>query len=236
MRILGFDSCGKTASVAVYDGKVAGEIYIDTEQTHSMTLLPSAEWLLSNLGLKISDMDYIAATIGPGSFTGVRIGMAAVKGMAAGARLNCIGVSSLYAAAYALRDTDAFVCAVMDARCAQVYNANFRVNNGILERVCEDRAIAISELMEEISCENNILFVGDGAELCYEKFTEKGVRCAIGNRGIRGVTAANVVSAAAEMTDSAVTPESFAINYIRVSQAERELKARTLKKEQEEKI
>ena len=166
MRILGFDSCGKTASVAVYDGKVAGEIYIDAEQTHSITLLPSAEWLLSNLGLKISAMDYIAATVGPGSFTGVRIGMAAAKGMAAGAGINCIGVSSLYAAAYALRDTNAFVCAVMDARCAQVYNANFSVDNGCIKRVCDDRALAIAELMEEVSKEKNILFVGDGAEIC----------------------------------------------------------------------
>ena len=150
MRILGIDSCGKTASVAVYDGKIAGEIYIDTEQTHSITLLPSVQWLLSGLGLKLSDMDYVASTIGPGSFTGVRIGMAAVKGMAAGAGIKCIGVSSLYAAAFAARDCDGFVCAVMDARCAQVYNANFMVNNGEIKRVCEDRALAISELMDEV--------------------------------------------------------------------------------------
>ena len=226
MRILGFDSCGKTASVALYDGKVAGEIYIDTEQTHSMTLLPSAQWLLTALGLKISDMDYIAASIGPGSFTGVRIGMAAVKGMAAGAGVKCIGVSSLYAAAYAARDCNGFVCAVMDARCSQVYNANFRVNNQCLQRVSEDRALAISELIEEIKDEKDILFVGDGAELCYQKFSEIGIPCRVANEGFRGVSAADLVLAAAQMTDTAVEPEAFAINYIRVSQAERELKAR----------
>ena len=230
MRILGIDSCGKTASVSVYDGKIAGEIYIDTEQTHSITLLPSVQWLLSGLGLKLSDMDYVASTIGPGSFTGVRIGMAAVKGMAAGAGIKCIGVSSLYAAAFAARDCDGFVCAVMDARCAQVYNANFMVNNGEIKRVCEDRALAISELMDEVKNEKNILFVGDGAELCYEKFTECGISCRIANKGVRGVNAANLVLAASEMTEGAVEPDAFAINYIRVSQAERELKAKQMRK------
>ena len=227
MRILAFDSCGKTASVAVYeDGRVAGEIYIDTKQTHSATLLPSADWLLQTLGLKASDVDFVAATVGPGSFTGVRIGMSAAKGIAFGAGAKCIGVSSLYAAAYAVKDCEGLVCAVMDARCGQVYNADFRVDNGRIERVCEDRALAIDELIAEVRGEKRIFLIGDGALLCKERFGAAGVACEIARAGRTGVSAGDVALIAASDTDAAVSPEAFAVNYIRLSQAERERNAR----------
>ena len=233
MRILAFDSCGKTASVAVYDGKVIGEVYIDAKQTHSATLLPSADWLLSSLGLKVADMDYIAATVGPGSFTGVRIGMSAAKGMAAGAGLKCIGVSSLYAAAYAAKDCEGLVCAVMDARCGQIYNANFKVDNGVIQRACEDRALAIDDLIDEVKGEKHIFLIGDGALLCRDRFAERGASCRIAGEGRVGVGAGDVALIAAENAESAVSPEAFAVNYIRLSQAEREREAK-LKKEQTE--
>ncbi|MBO4584270.1 MAG: tRNA (adenosine(37)-N6)-threonylcarbamoyltransferase complex dimerization subunit type 1 TsaB [Clostridia bacterium] len=233
MRILAFDSCGKTASVAVYDdGRVAGEVYIDTKQTHSATLLPSADWLLASLGLAVADMDYLAATVGPGSFTGVRIGMSAAKGMAFGAGLKCIGVSSLYAAAYGVRDCEGLVCAVMDARCGQVYNANFKVNNSVIRRICEDRALAIDELIDEVRGEKRIFLVGDGALLCKERFDAAGVDCAVARGGRIGVSAGDVALAAAEAVETAVAPEAFAVNYIRLSQAERERNARLEKTEE----
>lgn len=234
MRILALDSCGKTASAAVYDDKLAGEVYIDTKQTHSATLLPSAQRLLDALGLKVADMDLIAATVGPGSFTGVRIGMAAAKGMAAGAGLKCVGVSSLYAAAYALKDCEGLVCAVMDARCGQVYNANFRVDNGLIQRVCEDRALAIDELIDEVRDEKRVLLIGDGALLCSERFAERGVACEVARRGRTGVSAGDVALIAAETAETAVSPEAFAVNYIRLSQAERERNARLEKTKTEE--
>ncbi|MBR5769189.1 MAG: tRNA (adenosine(37)-N6)-threonylcarbamoyltransferase complex dimerization subunit type 1 TsaB [Clostridia bacterium] len=233
MRILAFDSCGKTASVAVYDdGRVAGEVYIDTKQTHSATLLPSADWLLASLGLAVADMDYLAATVGPGSFTGVRIGMSAAKGMAFGAGLKCIGVSSLYAAAYGVRDCEGLVCAVMDARCGQVYTANFKVNNSVIRRICEDRALAIDELIDEVRGEKRIFLVGDGALLCKERFDAAGVDCAVARGGRIGVSAGDVALAAAEAVETAVAPEAFAVNYIRLSQAERERNARLEKTEE----
>ena len=231
MRILAFDSCGKTASVAVFDDKTVGEIYIDTKQTHSATLLPSADWLLSTLGLTVADMDYIAATVGPGSFTGVRIGMSAAKGMAAGAGLKCIGVSSLYAAAFAAKDCKGLACAVMDARCGQVYNANFNVDNGRIDRVCEDRALSIEELIDEVKGETSIFLIGDGALLCKERFDAAGVECVIARAGRVGVSAADVALIAAESVESAVSPEAFAVNYIRLSQAERERNERLEKTE-----
>ena len=226
MRILAFDSCGKTASVAVYDEKVIGEVYIDTKQTHSATLLPSADWLLSTLGLTVADMDYIAATVGPGSFTGVRIGMAAAKGMAAGAGLKCVGVSSLYASAYAAKDCNGLVCAVMDARCGQVYNANFRVDNSVIQRVCEDRALAIDALIDEVKGEDRIFLIGDGALLCRDRFADRGIDCRIARQGRVGVGAGDVALIAAETAGTAVSPEAFAVNYIRLSQAERERNAK----------
>lgn len=225
MRILALDTCGKTSSVAVYDDKIAGEVFIDTEQTHSVTLLPTVEWLTKSLGMEMKDFDYVASTVGPGSFTGVRIGMSAAKGIASGAGIKCIGVSSLYAAALGAKDADALVCAVMDARCAQVYNANFEVNKYEIKRVCEDRALAISELFSEVSqYDGRIMFIGDGAKLCYDYFVNNdNEKCKIANAGFGGVCAANVALAAAQMTDKAVEPDEFAVNYIRLSQAEREL-------------
>lgn len=225
MRILALDTCGKTSSVSVYDEKIVGEVYIDTEQTHSVTLLPTAEWLVNSLGLKMTDFDYIASTVGPGSFTGVRIGMSAAKGIASGLGVKCIGVSSLMAAAYGAKDADALVCSVMDARCAQVYNANFMVDNDGIKRLCEDRALAIADLFQELK--NNyckILFIGDGAHLCYDYFIDNGYEnCKIANEGFVGVCASNVALAAKEFVNDAVEPEKFAVNYIRLSQAEREL-------------
>lgn len=226
MRILAIDSSAKAASVSIVeDGKILGEAFLNCGLTHSVTIMPSVQWLLETAGLKISDMDRIAIAAGPGSFTGLRIGMAAVKGLAWACDIPCCGVSTLEAAAYGAAHMGGTICAVMDARARQVYNAIFTASGGVLTRVCDDRAITLSELSEELLKYDNIVLVGDGAELCYRAFEEK---YAIAPEHIRTQRAA-CVAALAENAPSCSAQE-LRPEYIRLPQAERERLER-LKKE-----
>ncbi len=121
-------------------------LFINTSLTHSQTLIPMVEQLLNNTKTEISDIDAIAVNAGPGSFTGVRIGVAAVKGLAFANNIPCVSVSTLESMAYNFLSTDCIVCAVMDARCSQVYNALFEIKNGVVTRLCDDRALSLDDL------------------------------------------------------------------------------------------
>ena len=171
MKILALDSSAVSASAAVLDDdKVLGEFFINTKQTHSQTLMPMVQQVLTQTKTSLEEMDLFAVSAGPGSFTGVRIGVACVKGMAFAQNKPCIGVSTLEAMAYPLSMLNGIICAVMDARCQQVYHALFRVNGIEVERICDDCAVAISDLAESLKQYSNetIYLVGDGAKLCYE--------------------------------------------------------------------
>ena len=149
MLILAFETSAKAASVALMeDKKLLGESYQNTGLTHSQTLMVMAEDLLKQCGKTVDDVTAIAVAEGPGSFTGVRIGVAAAKGFAWGGELPCYGVSTLEAMAESLGIYQGYVCPCMDARRSQVYNALFYGNQGELQRVKEDRAIALSDLAE----------------------------------------------------------------------------------------
>ena len=151
MKILAIDSSAKAASVAIVeDGKILGETFLNCGLTHSVTIMPSVEWLLETTGIKLSDIDRIAICEGPGSFTGLRIGMAAVKGLAWSLDIPCVGVSTLYAAARGVSHVCGTICAVMDARAGQVYNAVFKSDGKNLSRVCDDRAIETEKLISEL--------------------------------------------------------------------------------------
>ena len=174
MKILALDSSAKSASVAlVEDEKLLGEFYVNIGLTHSQTLVPMVSNLLSICSISPDSIDLFAVNTGPGSFTGV----AAIKGMAMKNNSPCVGVSTLECIANSLIDTNCIACAVMDARCNQVYNANFMVKNGSIKRLNEDRAIAIDSLMDELERYKNdnqkIIFVGDGADLCYNVLKDK---------------------------------------------------------------
>ena len=145
MLILAFETSAKAASAALLeDGRLLGESYQNTGLTHSQTLLVMAENLLAQCGKTVAEVTAVAVAAGPGSFTGVRIGVAAAKGFAWGRELPCYGVSTLEAMALSLGAWQGYVCPCMDARRSQVYNALFSVNQGTLERLREDRAIALS--------------------------------------------------------------------------------------------
>lgn len=167
MKILSFESSAVSASVALTDGtKLVAQSFQNCGHTHSRTLLPMAESLLAGCGVTMNDVDAIAVAAGPGSFTGLRIGVATVKGLAFPSGKPCAGVSTLEAMARGLEVLEGNLCCVMDARGGQVYNALFRWENDVLIRLTEDRAIKLDELAAEIGSSTQIL-VGDGADLCY---------------------------------------------------------------------
>ncbi len=230
MKILSFDSSATAASVAlIEDDKVIGEFYINTKITHSQTLLPMTESLLSCVQMKINEVDVFAVNAGPGSFTGVRIGVAAVKGMSIALNKPCISVSTLDSMAYNLKSQNCIAVCVMDARCEQVYNANFDIKNGVIKRLCDDRALKIDDLKQELeSLSKEIVFVGDGADLCYNKLKDKLPYTKLAEESKRYQNAVSTALIAKELYNEGkiLSAEDLMPLYLRLPQAERELKRR----------
>ena len=225
MKILSVDSSAKACSAAlVEDSKIIGSFFINTALTHSQTLVPMIDSLLQNTQTELKDVDLFAVSSGPGSFTGVRIGVSAVKGMAMPLGKDCASVSTLEAMAYNLIGECCVVCAVMDARREQVYNALFRVNDGSVERLRDDRALSIADLGEELKSYNEkIVLVGDGAELCYNSFKET-LSVTPAPEAQRYQNAVGVALAAADKKH--ISCAELMPVYLRLPQAERELKKR----------
>ena len=226
MKILAFDSSAKSASVALIDdNKIIGSFFINANLTHSQTLVPMANQLLENTQTDLNQIDALAVSVGPGSFTGVRIGVSIVKGLAMTSDKPCIPVSTLEAMAYNYIQENCTVVAVMDARCNQVYNANFSINNGVISRLCDDRALAIDDLYEEIKTINDkIILVGDGAELCYNSYKEKYTNIFLASEHIRYQNATSVAFAA--LNKDKISAVQLMPVYLRLPQAQRELNKR----------
>ena len=226
MLILAFETSAKAASVALHDGKkLLGESYQNTGLTHSQTLLVMAEDLLRQCGLSPKDVTAVAVAEGPGSFTGVRIGVAAAKGFAWGAELNCYGVSTLEAMAKNLGIHQGYVCAAMDARRSQVYNAIFYVNCGTYTRIREDRAISLQDLGEDVkNLAEPIFLVGDGSQLCYNNLSKEIPGLVLPPEHRQHQRAAGVAMVAAEKIAAGENGDGVKLtpNYLRLSQAERE--------------
>ena len=226
MLILAFETSAKAASVALLDGtKLLGESYQNTGLTHSQTLMVMAEDLLKQCGKTVSDVEAVAVAEGPGSFTGVRIGVAAAKGFAWGASIPCYGVSTLEAMAESLGIYQGYVCPCMDARRSQVYNALFYVNQGGIRRVREDRAIALADLKEELKLlKEPIFLVGDGSNLCYNTLKEEVSNLVLPPEHRMHQRATGVALLAAKKAAAGEPGDGNALtpNYLRLSQAERE--------------
>ncbi len=225
MKILSVDSSSITASVAITEnGKVLAENFINNGLTHSQTLMPMVEKTINESGISVKDIDLFAITHGPGSFTGVRIGIASVKGMADALGKKCLPISTLEAIAEPLKNDDVIACAVMDARCNQVYTAIFNKGN----RLCEDKAILIDELGEELEqYHKKIVFIGDGSVLCYDKLHEIIQNCDIADEKIRYVHGSSIGFVAEnkiENGEEPINPANLVPFYLRLPQAERELK------------
>lgn len=226
MRILAFETSAKAASTALLeDGRLLGEIYQNTGLTHSQTLMVMAQDLLKQCGKTVEDISAVAVAEGPGSFTGVRIGVAAAKGFAWGGEIPCCGVSTLAAMAEMAGVFQGYLCPCMDARRSQVYNALFYVNRGEIQRLTPDRAIALCDLEKELkNLQEPIFLVGDGSNLCYNTLLESVPSLVLPpehrmHQRATGVAlaAAKKLAAGAECSGAALVP-----NYLRLSQAERE--------------
>ena len=226
MLILAFETSAKAASVALLeDGKLLGESYQNTGLTHSQTRMVMAENLLSQCGKTVADVTAAAVAAGPGSFTGVRIGVAAAKGFAWGREIPCYGVSTLEAMALSLGVYQGYVCPCMDARRSQVYNALFYVNQGVPERVSEDRAISLAELGTELkSLKEPIFLVGDGSNLCYNTLLDSVPNLVLPPEHRMHQRASGVALAARKQVEVGDPGDANALtpNYLRLSQAERE--------------
>ena len=226
MLILAFESSAKAASVAlVEDGRLLSQYSQCSGLTHSRTLLPMAEDMLKNAELSLDKVDLFAVAHGPGSFTGIRIGVSTVKGLAWAADKPCVGVSTLEAMAWHGLAAGGLVCPVMDARRSQVYNALFKVENGKPVRLCEDRPIALSQLAEELRDLNAPAFlIGDGAELAEKYLREQGLACTVAPENLRWQSAWGVAMAAMDKTPG--NADALLPVYLRLSQAERERQER----------
>ena len=176
MLILALDSTAQVGSVALCeDERLIAEYTLNTGHTHSETLLPMVESVLKISGYTVDDMDLFVCTAGPGSFTGVRIGAATIKGIAYGKDTPCIGVSTLEALALNGMALEGILCPCMNARRQQVYNTLFDCDGAALTRLCEDRALAITELGEELMekyPDRPVYLMGDGAKLTYDALSE----------------------------------------------------------------
>lgn len=224
MVILAFDSSAKAASVALCrDGKLISQYYQASGLTHSRTLLPMAEDLLKNADMTLKDIDAVAVAHGPGSFTGVRIGVSAVKGLCWGLDIPAVGVSTLEAMAYngECASEGNIICCAMDARRSQVYNALFTFEEGKLRRLSPDRAIGLEELSAELGkMQKEVFVVGDGAELCYNHLEKSGISAVLATENVRNQTAWGVCRAA--QGKEPVPARDIIPVYLRLSQAERE--------------
>lgn len=226
MRILAFETSAKACSVALWqDGKLLGESYQNTGLTHSQTLMVMAEDLLKTCGLTPKDMDAAAVAAGPGSFTGVRIGVAAAKGFAWGLEIPCCGVSTLEAMAENAGVYDGYVIPVMDARREQVYNAIFRAEKGVLTRLTPDRACALSQLKEELKeLPGHLYLVGDGSLLTHRTLAAEVPGLVLPPEHKMHQRATGVAMVAERMLSEGLSCDGAALtpNYLRLSQAERE--------------
>lgn len=232
MTILALDSSAVSASCAIVrDEKLVAEFFINSGLTHSQTLMPMVQSILQYTGILLTEIDLLAVASGPGSFTGVRIGVSAVKGLAMADRLPCAGVSTLEAIAYNFTGFEGIVCAAMDARCNQVYNALFAVGGGKVERMCSDRAIAVADLEQQLAViDGPIVLAGDGAALCHNAFEQKYPGIALAQENVRFQRSFGVALAAKQAYDAglAVTADTLVPSYLRLPQAERELKKKAL--------
>ena len=222
MLILAIESSAKPASAAVMrDGVLLGQYFQNNGLTHSRTLFSMMQSLLKNLDLSASEIDLVAVARGPGSFTGVRIGVAAAKGFAWGAEIPVCGVSTLEAMAYSFAQENSVICPVMDARRSQVYNALFEFQDGKLQRHCEDRAVSLEELSAEIrSFDKPVTLIGDGTDLTAEYLISAKIKFDTVPTLLRCQTAFGVALAASVSPSmDAAKLEPF---YLRPSQAERE--------------
>ncbi|MEG1878147.1 MAG: tRNA (adenosine(37)-N6)-threonylcarbamoyltransferase complex dimerization subunit type 1 TsaB [Pseudoflavonifractor sp.] len=226
MKILALESSAIACSVALCEDEILiAQSFQNNGLTHSRTLMPMAAELLKNCGVSLQEVEVIAVAAGPGSFTGLRIGVAAAKGLAWCDQKPCAGVSTLEAMAWTMAHLEGEICPVMDARRSQVYNARFAGSGGVPLRLTEDRAISLEDLAEELKkTEKPQILVGDGAQMCYNYLEALGLQVSLAPPQLRFQCAWGVARAALEQARRGALTDADGLvpSYHRLSQAERE--------------
>ena len=229
MLILGIDTSGKTASVAICDEKnVIAQTTILTKLTHSQIILPMVEKLLSDADLTLNEIDAIAVANGPGSYTGLRIGISAVKAMCFTLSKKCAGISTLESLAFNCIGSKGKIVSLMRARPDIAYFGAFESDGKTLKRISEDKVIPIGEIISLVDfTDGDIILVGDYAAECYEKlFSEKeNVRLAPVPERLQ--LASSLCMAALNNSDSFGTPESLDVSYLQITKAEKDKQNKT---------
>ncbi len=223
MIIFGIDTCCMSATAALLnDDRLMAQVVLNNNKTHSQKIMPLIEFMLNQAELKASDIDCFAAAVGPGSFTGVRIGVATAKALAYAANKPCVAVSTLKALAYNVSEFDGIICPILDARRGQVYNALFKKN----ERLCEDRALSMDDLLDELeNTEGKIIFLGDGLPVFAGKINERlKDRAVFASASQRMNLASSVAQIGYEefLMGNTIDSNDLIPQYLRLSQAERE--------------
>lgn len=225
MTIFALDSSSRAGSAAIFkDGALLAESYANIGLTHSETLMELADEVFRRAALTPAGVDYFAASAGPGSFTGLRIGLGLIKGLALPFDAPCVGLSTLECAAYNAADSDRAVVAALDARRDRVYCAAFTFKSGAPARLWPDEILELAELGERVrALARPVLFVGDAAEMCYTAIKE-GADCALISPPLREVRASGVALAALRAIERGeiVSPDALAPVYLQLPQAERE--------------
>lgn len=227
MKILGIDSSGIVASAAIADEKnIIAEFTVNNKQTHSQTLLPMIDMVVKMSGVKLEEVDAIAVAAGPGSFTGLRIGSSTAKGLGLALKKPIVPIPTLDGLAYRLAATDGIICPIMDARRNQVYTAIYRMEDGELRRLSEQKAVDIHEIMEELEkYDEKVTFLGDGVDVHRQTIVAefKG-KCYfapehMAKQSAGAVAALGIVYFGQGKTETAAEHKPI---YLRKSQAERE--------------
>ncbi len=221
MLVLGIDTSGKNASVAVCSqNELLAQYFLKTDKTHSQVILPMCRKMLDDLGLSLKDIDRFAVAAGPGSYTGLRIGISAVKALAFGLEKKCNGISTLEALAYNFAGTDGYVCAVMKARLDIVYCAVFKISGDKVSRCTDDMMISGSELAEKLGkFPEHITITGDGAEKFISEF--KNERFSLSSFHLRYQLASGICMSA--LNKEGQTPDEINAFYMQVTKAEKDL-------------
>ncbi len=225
MKILAIETSAKAASVCLTeDDFLIAQSYQNSGLTHSQTVLPMCEQMLKHCGVTLQQVDVIACAAGPGSFTGLRIGLSTAKGLAWSAEKPCCAVSTLEAMAWQMAHMEGELLCAMDARRGQVYNARFLAHGAELKRLCPDRAISLADLFSEIDGKTEQIIIGDGAQLCYNYAEGLGYPVKLAPPQLRFQSAWGVAHAAwvQAQAGNLCSAQELAANYIRLSQAERE--------------
>jgi tRNA threonylcarbamoyladenosine biosynthesis protein TsaB len=227
MKILAVDTSSMVASVAIVDNaKLIGEYTINHKKTHSQKLMPMIEELMNSLELAPTDIDVYAASNGPGSFTGLRIGITSIKAIAFATQKKVVGVPTLDALAYNINANNSLICPIMDARNNQVYTAIYKGENNNLVKVTEYLGVTIGELVEIIKEKNQkVIFNGDGVELHHEYLLDNlGEMCSFPQQNLMLQRASSVAYVAQKLILEGFSENCFDMVpfYLRKSQAERE--------------